>query len=97
MTSISMAGNSGCGVWVLTISKPVIYGNRIGNCGDSGIAFVGNSDVHHDNQQLSLQFLQQDQDQVGTAICFPTVCRFCPLDGCLFSCTGCYLVDLCPG
>ncbi|EDO29952.1 predicted protein, partial [Nematostella vectensis] len=57
-------GNSGCGVWVLTIAKPVIYGNRIGESGDSGIAFVSNSDLHHDNQQLTSPVVQLDQDQV---------------------------------
>jgi hypothetical protein len=57
-------GNSGCGVWLLTISKPVIYGNRIGKSGDIGIAFVSNIDVLHENQQLSSQFIQQEQDQV---------------------------------
>ncbi|KAK3699562.1 hypothetical protein QZH41_014273 [Actinostola sp. cb2023] len=56
-------GNSGCGIWLLTISKPVIYGNRIGDSGDSGVAFVSNSDIIHENQQLSSQFVQQEQDQ----------------------------------
>ncbi|KXJ16742.1 F-box only protein 10 [Exaiptasia diaphana] len=56
-------GNSGCGVWLLTISKPVIYNNRIGESGDCGISFVSNSDIVHENQQLSSQFSQQEQDQ----------------------------------
>jgi len=55
-------GNSGCGVWILTVSKPLIYGNRIADCGDSGVALVSNSDLHHDNQQLSSQFAQSDQE-----------------------------------
>ncbi|KAM7442218.1 hypothetical protein ABFA07_008853 [Porites harrisoni] len=56
-------GNSGCGVWILTVSKPLIYGNRIANCGDSGVALVSNSDLHHDNQQLSSQFSQSEQEE----------------------------------
>ena len=55
-------GNSGCGVWILTVSKPLIYGNRIADCGDSGVALVSNSDLHHDNQQLSSQFAQSEQE-----------------------------------
>ena len=46
----------------------MIYNNRIGDSGDSGIAFVGNSDFHHDNQQLNSQFIQQDQDQVSVTL-----------------------------
>ncbi|XP_068736044.1 F-box only protein 10-like [Montipora capricornis] len=56
-------GNSGCGVWILTVSKPLIYGNRITDCGDSGVALVSNSDLHHDNQQLNSQFLQSEQEE----------------------------------
>ena len=55
-------GNSGCGVWILTVSKPLINGNRIADCGDSGVALVSNSDLHHDNQQLNSQFLQSEQE-----------------------------------
>ena len=55
-------GNSGCGVWILTVAKPLIYGNRITACGDSGVALVSNSDLHHDNQQLSSQFVQSEQE-----------------------------------
>ena len=57
-----LTGNSGCGVWILTVSKPLIYGNRIADCGDSGVALVSNSDLHHDNQQLSSQFVQSEQE-----------------------------------
>lgn len=56
-------GNSGCGVWILTVSKPLVYGNRIVDCGDSGVALVSNSDLHHDNQQLSSQFAQSEQEE----------------------------------
>ena len=59
---ICLVGNSGCGVWILTVSKPLIYGNRITDCGDSGVALVSNSDLHHDNQQLNSQFLQSEQE-----------------------------------
>lgn len=59
---ICCTGNSGCGVWILTVSKPLIYGNRIADCGDSGVALVSNSDLHHDNQQLSSQFVQSEQE-----------------------------------
>lgn len=59
---ICYTGNSGCGVWILTVSKPLIYGNRIADCGDSGVALVSNSDLHHDNQQLSSQFVQSEQE-----------------------------------
>ena len=59
---ICFTGNSGCGVWILTVSKPLIYGNRISDCGDSGVALVSNSDLHHDNQQLSSQFVQSEQE-----------------------------------
>lgn len=44
------------------MSKPLIYGNRIVDCGDSGVALVSNSDLHHDNQQLSSQFAQSEQE-----------------------------------
>lgn len=60
--SLRCTGNSGCGVWILTVSKPLIYGNRIAECGDSGVALVSNSDLHHDNQQLSSQFVQSEQE-----------------------------------
>ena len=49
-------------MWILTVSKPLIYGNRIADCGDSGVALVSNSDLHHDNQQLSSQFSQSEQE-----------------------------------
>lgn len=42
-------GNSGCGVWILIVFKFFIYGNRIVDCGDSGVAFVSNSDFYYDN------------------------------------------------
>ena len=44
------------------MSKPLINGNRIADCGDSGVALVSNSDLHHDNQQLNSQFLQSEQE-----------------------------------
>ena len=67
-------GNSGCGVWILTVSKPLIYGNRIADCGDSGVALVSNSDLHHDNQQLSSQFSQSEQEVSRVMSCLNTAC-----------------------
>ena len=57
-------GNHGCGIWILDGAQPLIHTNRISECGDSGIAFVSNSDLDHDSQQLHAQFLQQEQHQV---------------------------------
>eukprot|EP00794_Sanderia_malayensis_P012332 gene12332-13605_t len=56
-------GNNGCGIWILDGAQPLIHTNRISDCGDSGIAFVSNSDMDHDYQQLHAQFLQQEQHQ----------------------------------
>ena len=57
--------NRGCGVWVLTTSRPVIFGNHISECWDHGVAFVSTADDLRENQRLSAQFLQQDQEQVS--------------------------------
>jgi hypothetical protein len=62
---ISVLENRGCGVWVLSTSRPVIFGNHISECCDHGVAFVSTADDLRENQKLSAQFLQQDQEQVG--------------------------------
>ena len=59
------AENRGCGVWVLTTSRPVIFGNHISECWDHGVAFVSTADDLRENQKLNAQFLQQDQEQVN--------------------------------
>lgn len=56
--------NRGCGVWVLSTSRPILFGNHISECCDHGVAFVSTADDLRENQKLSAQFLQQDQDQV---------------------------------
>ena len=51
-------------MWVLSTSRPVLFGNYISECGDHGVAFVSTADDMRENQKLSAQFLQQDQEQV---------------------------------
>lgn len=56
--------NRGCGVWVLSTSRPVIFGNDISECSDHGVAFVCTADDRRENQTLSAHFESQDQEQV---------------------------------
>ena len=52
-------GNSGCGIWILDGSHPLVHSNQIIYSGSNGIAFVSSSDVEHD-RQFESQTLQND-------------------------------------
>lgn len=37
---VDQTGNTGCGVWIMSASKPYIHGNQISENGDAGIMMV---------------------------------------------------------
>ena len=47
-----MLGNNGCGIWVLDESHALIHSNRIKDSGNTGIAFVNDTDPEHETQQI---------------------------------------------
>ena len=51
-----MLGDNGWGIWVLDESHPLIHSNRIKDSGNTGIAFVNDTDPEHETQQIWLHY-----------------------------------------
>lgn len=47
-----IAGNAGCGIWIMAAHQPLIHGNEIHSNRDSGISLVNKMDTSHNNETL---------------------------------------------